>query len=393
MGLQSSNLRRVGETVMQVTCDQLDLHRALGIVSRVVPRRVSPPITKCVLVTADTHGLSLAATDLELSIGCRVKAKVKEQGSIALPAQLFTDFVNTLPPNKVSIAKGELSHTAEVKCQRIESRISGIDADEFPPLPLLGAEGINTQVDASVLKFAISQVAFAAATDDIKLVRTGCLCEFEGDTLTLAAADGFRLAVRKAPLSQPIAEKASAIAPARALKELRHLIADCDEPIGITINITSGTILFRFKDLEMASQLINGSYPDYSQLIPTEHTTSVTVDRHHILAAMRVAATMASRGSEVVRMDIEPGTVARPGQMTITAKAEEVGDNQNEVFVRAGGPAIKIAFNYRYVLDVLRAINTEEVEMEFNTPTDAAIFRPVGDNNYVHVIMPMTVKW
>ena len=261
---------------MKLTCLQENLSKGLGIVGRAVATRTTLPITNNILLVTEKSRLKLAATNLEIAISCWLGAKVEEKGAITIPARLLTDFVNSLPNDKIEISLSQGTKTMELKCTRFSGRINGVDADEFPPIPTIG-EGVTTKIDPEALRLAIAQVVFAAATEETRPVLTGIHSAFDGNILTLAAADGFRLAVHKAPLAEPVAERIEVIIPARALSELQRLITDQEEPVELTINPTRSQVLFRLKDVEMVSQLIQRTFPNYNQLIPEGYTTRAEV--------------------------------------------------------------------------------------------------------------------
>jgi DNA polymerase-3 subunit beta len=245
----------------------------------------------------------------------------------------------------------------------------------------------------SAFKQAVSQVVFAAATDESRPVLTGINAEFEGSTLTLAAADGFRLAVYKLPLADAVEGKTIAIIPSRTLSEISRFAADQEEALEIKVNAARTQILFRMKDIEVVSQLVQGNFPQYSQLIPQTFNTRAVVDVSQFLRATRTAAIFARDGSGIVRLIITPGGDITPGSLSISARSEEVGEDTGEVDTLVQGTDAKIAFNGKYLMDVLGVIKEQQVALEVTNPTSPGVFRPVGADNYVHVIMPMFVQW
>jgi len=291
---------------MKVSCLQENLSKGLSIAGRAVATRTTLPITNNILLATEKSRLKLAATNLEIAISCWMGAKVTEQGAITIPARLLTDFVNSLPNDKIEMTLSPKTKTLELKCARFEGRINGVDADEFPPIPSIG-EGVMTKIDPEALRLAIAQVVFAAATEETRPVLTGVYSEFDGNTLTLAAADGFRLAVHKAPLAEPVAERIEVIIPAHALTELQRLLTDQEEPVELTINPNRSQVLFRLKDVELVSQLIQGTFPNYNQLIPQSYTTRAEVSLAEFTKAARTAAIFAREGSAIVRLQITPG--------------------------------------------------------------------------------------
>jgi DNA polymerase-3 subunit beta len=377
---------------MKLSCLQENLNRGLGIVGRAAATRTTLPITSNVLLATDQGRLKLVATNLEMAISCWIGGKIEEEGSITVPAKLLTEFVATLPADKMDIALNPKGKTLNLKCARFEARISGIDAHDFPPIPGV-ADGIVTKVDMSAFKQAVSQVVFAAATDESRPVLTGINAEFEGSTLTLAAADGFRLAVYKLPLADAVEGKTIAIIPSRTLSEISRFAADQEEALEIKVNAARTQILFRMKDIEVVSQLVQGNFPQYSQLIPQTFNTRAVVDVSQFLRATRTAAIFARDGSGIVRLIITPGGDITPGSLSISARSEEVGEDTGEVDTLVQGTDAKIAFNGKYLMDVLGVIKEQQVALEVTNPTSPGVFRPVGADNYVHVIMPMFVQW
>lgn len=375
---------------MKLSCLQENLARGLSIVGRAVATRTTLPITQNVLIATDQSRLKLSATNLEIAITHWLGANVERDGAITIPARLLTEFVNSLPSDRIDLS---LSHRIlELKSGRFEARISGIEAEDFPPIPKI-TDGITTTVEVNAFRDGISQVVFAAATEESRPVLTGVHIEFDGDKLTLAAADGFRLAVHKTNLLSPVTGKAAVIIPARTLTELARLLTDQEEPVNITINQPKSQALFRLKNIEMVSQLIQGTFPNYSQLIPQSYATRAAVDVAQFSRAVKMSAIFARDGSGIVRMVITPGGELTPGKMTVSARAEEIGDNVGEIDALVDGEPAKIAFNAKYLTDVLGVIHQPQVALETTTPSSPGVIRPIGVDNYVHVVMPMFVQW
>ena len=377
---------------MKLSCLQENLNRGLSIVGRAVATRTTLPITNNVLLTVDQSRLKLVATNLEMAISCWIGAKVEEEGAITVPARLLAEFVSSLPSDKVDISLSPRTKTLGLKCARFEARISGVDAKDFPPIPRI-EDGITTKVEVDALRQGISQVVFAAASEDSRPVLTGVDAEFDGDLLTLAAADGFRLAVYKLPLVSPVSQKTEVIIPARTLAELNRLIADQEEAIEITVNPNKSQALFRLKNIELVSQLVQGTFPQYAQLIPQSYNTRVVVDVAQFLRATKTASIFASDGGGIVRLVIAPGGELTPGKVTISARSEEVGDDVGEIDAIVEGEEAKIAFNGKYLIDVLGVLREAQVAVETTNPSSPGVIRPVGVDNYIHVVMPMFVQW
>jgi DNA polymerase-3 subunit beta len=377
---------------MKLSCLQENLARGLGIVGRAVATRSTLPITGHVLIASDGGRLKLSATNLEIALTCWIGAQIEEEGAITIPARLLTDFINSLPPERIDMTLPARSRQLRLVCARNEATIGGMDADDFPPIPRVeGGEGFA--LDPKVLRKAITQVAFAAATDDSRPVLTGVHTLMEDTELTLAAADGFRLSVHRLPLGQSVAERTEVIVPARALAEVNRLLADEEEPVQMMLNANRTQVLFRLKNVEMVAQLIQGTFPNYSQLIPSGHTSKATVAVADFLRETRIASIFARDGSGIVRLVMTPGEELTPGKMAISARAEEIGDNLGEIDAVIEGEEAKIAFNGKYLQDVLAVLEEGQVALETTNPSSPGVLRPVGVENYVHVVMPMFVQW
>jgi len=377
---------------MRLSCLQENLNRGLNIVGRAVATRATLPITNNVLLATEQSRLKLVATNLEMAVSCWIGAKVEEEGAITVPARLLIEFISSLPSDKIDISLSPRTKTLGLKCARFEARISGVDAKDFPPIPKIEG-GITTSVEVEALRQGISQVVFAAATEESRPVLTGVDAEFDGDLLTLAAADGFRLAVYKLPLINSVSQKTEVIIPARTLAELNRLMADQEEAVEITVNPNKSQALFRLKSTELVSQLVQGTFPRYSQLIPQSYNTRAVVDVAQFLRASRTASIFARDGSGIVRLVIASGGELKPGKLTISARSEEIGDDVGEIDAVVEGEEAKIAFNGKYLIDALSALRETQVALETTNPSSPGVIRPVGVDNYIHVVMPMFVQW
>lgn len=377
---------------MKFSCLQENLSHGLGVVGRAVATRTTLPITNNVFLDIDQGRLKLVATNLEMAISCWIGAKVEEEGAITVPHRLLNEFVNSLPSDRIDISLSARTKTLELKCARFEARISGVDAKDFPPIPTVD-EGINTKVEIEAFRQAISQVVFAAASEESRPVLTGVDAQFDNDLLTLAAADGFRLAVYKLPLSVPVKQKTEVIIPARTLAELNRLMTDREEAVEIIVNASKSQALFRLKDIELVSQLVQGAFPQYSQLIPQSYNTRVLVDIAEFLRATKTASIFARDGSGIVRLVVTSSGELTPGKLTISARSEEIGDDIGEIDAVVEGEEAKIAFNGKYLIDVLSVLREQQVALETTNPSSPGVIRPVGVDNYIHVVMPMFVQW
>jgi len=380
--------------LMKLSCLQENLSKGLAVVSRAVATRSTLPVTQNVLISTDQSRLKLSATNLEIAITTWIGASIEDEGAITLPARILTEFVNTLEGDKIDFSLPEGNGILNISSGRSKATINGIDAEEFPPIPTV-LDGIRAVVNAGVLKKAISRVAFAAATEESRPVLTGVELKIEGNDFSLAAADGFRLAVQKDKLTEPIDGNIEVIIPARTMNELNRLVSDDSEEIEVVMTPTRGQILFRSGDIEIVSQLLQGNFPNYQQLLPEEHSTRSVFDTNALQRAVRSASIFARDGSNIVRMQLVPPSEDDDnGKALISARSEEVGDNEDVVDAESlEGEESKIAFNSRYLMDVLAVLDKGNVVLETTTASSPGVFKPVEDDGYTHVVMPMFVQW
>jgi DNA polymerase-3 subunit beta len=375
---------------MKVNCAQENLARGLAIVNRAVANRTTLPILSNILIETDEGRLKLSATNLEIGINCWVTARIDDPGAITVPARLLSDFVNSLPKEPVDFELNGKSHTLKVSADRYRAEIKGLDAADFPVLPTV-EQGVRFTVEAAALRAMISQVSIAAATDESRPILTGILTVIDPDAgrITMAAADGFRLSVRSSELDAALERRLSVIIPARALLELARISSDDDAPIEVAITESRNQVLFRLDGVTLVSQLIDGNFPDYEKIVPTAHSTRAVVNTKALQNAVRVASFFARDAANVVRVSLQPGDDLTPGTVMVSAQAAEVGGNQSEMEASIEGGPMEIAFNAKYLLDVVGVAGSDQVALELSTSSSPGVFRPVSDDAFTHVIMPM----
>ena len=376
---------------MRLSCEQEDLHRGLSAVARAIPARTTLPITQHVLFEALEDSILLSATDAEtIAITYSIPASVDEPGSITMPSRLLSDFVATLPHEPIKMTLAERSRQVSLSCARNTASIGGLDPDDFPPIPPVD-DAASVEVDAARLRKAVNQTVFSAATDDSRPVLTGVHFAIGGNEVRLAAADGFRLSVHTMALDEEADERA-AIVPARALGELGRLLSGVEGSVTLTFNSAGTQVQFDLGHAKLVAQLIQGTFPNYDQLIPKETGTRTEVSVSELTRETRIASIFARDGSGIVRLIGTPAENG-PGRLQINARAEEVGDNEGEIDAIVDGDEAKIAFNGRYLMDVLGVIDSDRAIIETSSPSSPGVLRPVGDDAFVHVVMPMFVQW
>jgi len=373
---------------MKVSCLQENLAKGLSIVGRAVSTRSTLPVLANVMLATDNGRLKLSATNLEIVITCWIGAKVEEEGAITIPARTLTDLVNVLPQDQVNLSLNEMTQTVHVSCSRTQANIKGIDAQEFPLVPEPDIEN-QIRLEADVLKQMINQVSFAAAADDARPTLTGVSTKFEGSQILMAATDGFRLSLRSAHIPGHVEKPFSVIIPARALADVGRVIADDLEAVYISLPEGRNQIIFNMDNIVLVSQLIDGTFPDYSPIVPKNYKTRTIVNTAEFRKACKTADIFARESSHTARIRVEPGDEMMPAFATVTATSSETGDNEAQIEASVVGDPIEIAFNVKYMTEVLNVVETPQVALETTSAMEPGVVKPVGDIDFVHIIMPM----
>ena len=374
---------------MKLTCSPDALSQALQVVSRAVSPRTTLPILNNVLLETSPEGLRLTATNMEIGIVDQVDAEVSSEGSVTLPAKLLTEFVAQLHEPQMEMELDAATQTLTVRCGPYHDvKIKGIDATEFPPLPAR-EDGLKIEIDQADLVPAIDQTVVAASSDDGRPVLTGVLTQIEGQTVTLAATDGHRLAVRTLKTSGDGAAEGgdgpeSVIIPARALMELSRILKG-DGKVEVALARSRNHVFFTLPRVQLMSRLIEGTYPNYSQVIPDQSNTTITLSTKELHERARAVAIFARDSANVVRIKTEAG------EISISANTSEVGSSEATVSAEIDGADIQIAFNSRYLLDVLGLLGSDKVTLGFNGPLSPGVVKPAGRDDYTYVIMPVRV--
>ena len=377
---------------MEFSCLQDNFSRGLANVSRAVAQRAPLPVTQNVLIETEDSKVKITATNLEIAISTWISAEVKEAGSLTIPARMLTDFINSLPSGEqVEVKKIKDKAGIEIKCKTYNGRISGTDAAEFPPIPE-SSDSPTISVPSAALKKSLGRVAIVSATDDSRPVLMGVKVEIDKSGITLAAADGFRLAVDRVEISSSEDLDSSAIVPGKTMLELERLIDDSNQStIQISVSETSNQILFNLENIQVVSQLIQGQFPDYEKLIPNSSSTQSLVDRKAFMESIKAASIFARDGSGIIKLIMDKNSK----KISIHSNAEEIGDSESDIDADINGDESKVAFNSRFLQDVVGVLSSDTIKIDSSSPSSPGVFteKSDGNSNYRHVIMPMFVQW
>jgi DNA polymerase-3 subunit beta len=357
-----------------------------------VASRTTLPVLGNYLIEASDDELIVSATDLERGIVCRIPARVEEPGRAALQARVLSDFVSSLSAGEIELFEDSGPTTMLVKQGLTQAHVRGQDPDDFPTIAPDAANGLRFSVDSAELRGAILQVVFAAATDDSRPVLAGVHVESRGAVLALAAADGFRMSFKEMPLGAELDETLSIVVPARSMQEIARILGDNQESAEIRITPNQAQMVVELPDVMLVTRLIDGTFPDLKQIIPQSWNTRSVVSREVLLDATRRAAIFARSNNDVIKFALDPSDGSDGiGRLTITATAADTGDNRDELDAQIEGGELEVAFNGRYLTEILSVLDGPSIALELQGPNAAGVFRPVDDDKFVHVIMPMVI--
>ena len=372
---------------MKVVLTRGDLLKGILTVQSAVASKNTMPILANILLEARDKKLEFVATDLDMGIRCSVPAEVVDKGSITINAKKLSDIVRELPDASVDLEIDD-NHKMILVCQKSSFKVHGLPKDDFPILPEVKKDK-TFKVKGSLIQEMTRKTIFAVSTDETRYVLNGVFFQAEGGKLRMVATDGHRLAFIQKKMEGKADEKCSVIIPTKTLNELSKVISDVgkgkEDEVIVEITATENQIKFVVDGVEIVSRLIEGQFPNYEQVIPKESDKKLEASTADLAAATRRVAILTSEKSNSIRYQV------KSGKLTISSKTPDMGEAKEEMDVNYKGEEISIAYNAKYVLDVLKNVGTEAVNIELTQPLSPGILRPKGDTDYLCVIMPMRV--
>lgn len=375
---------------MKLVCRQTDLNTNLSLVSRAVPSRPTHPILANVLLSANaqTQQVSLTAFDLSLGIKTTFSADVETGGEIALPAKLLNDIVSRLPDGEIEL---EQTKEAALGVSLISAsgryQVRGMEVEEFPELPVI-EEGEAVYLPVEALMDGLHAALFATSSDDTKQILTGLHLTVKQDILEFAATDGHRLAVVETTNTVDTATPLEVTIPARSLRELERMLGVSDTSQPLAMHQGQGQIIFEWAEQRLTSRVLEGQYPAYRQLIPRQFERQITLERKQLLSALERIAVMADQKNNIVKFSID----SLKEELSLSVEAQDVGSGRESIKAQISGENLEFAFNIKYLMDGLKALPTNEIQMEVNTATSPIILTPLGSLKMTYLIMPVQIR-
>ena len=365
---------------MKLKVNQEDLYQGIQRANKAVSSKTTLPILSGILLATEDNKIKLVGTDLEIGIECFVEAEVISAGEIVLPAKYLTKIIRELPKEEIVLTTEDSNNTAQIKCGHSQFNIHGSPTDEFPLLPEVES-GVNFSLSEEKLKAIIDQIEFAVSDDESKPFLNGGLMIIEEGKIKVAATDTYRLAYREDEIDFDDLEVDEIIIPSKTLSELSKLLSDTEDEVNISV--TENQTLFNFSGISIVSRLIEGQFPNYEQVIPDQNTTTAVVDKQSLLNATKRAALLAKQDSNIIKINL------KSDKLIITANTPEVGQAYEEVPIELEGEETEIAFNARYLIDCLKVISDEKVNLELSGSLSPGVIKTKTEYEYTYVIMPV----
>lgn len=369
---------------MKFRCSREDLGQALDIVNHVIDTNVTLPVLNNILIRCQGKKVHFSATNLELAVNYSMEAEVVNEGAVTVPAKLFSGYVNLLKDDQLECAVVE-GLTLAMNSAGSKTKIKCISADEYPTISALDEE-LSIELPSEGLPEAIQQVSFAASPMNTRPVLAGVYLQAEGSHLTLVATDSFRLSEKRITLPKAVSQPVHCIVPTRAMQEFARLCAKSPSLEKVKILIGKNQILFRLDGIELYSRLIEGNFPNYRQILPRSIRTSTSLDTNDQALAVKRVSLFARENNNKVLFDFQKD------KLRISTPATQVGEEEGELPIALDGEPGTIALNSDFVLDVLARMGADQVEVGINDSKSPAVFKPVGKDDFVHIIMPLKLQ-
>lgn len=354
------------------------------IIKATTVRGIQPILGNILIDTIDATSLKLTATDLDITLEAIIPASITEEGKITLQAKKLFDIITNVSDASINFDIDTEKLMAKITSGKAKFELMGISANEFPAINRIEKEN-EVEIDLKLLLKSIKQTLFSSASFETSNILSGIFFSIQQDNLEMAATDGNRLARKQANLSKSIDKEITAIIPTRILQELIRITGFCEEKV-IRVGFADGQISFRLSDKYLLSRLLEGKYPDYPKLIPLNYEVVVLANREDLLGSVKRTSVMANERTNIIKLDFEKN------KLNLSANTPDMGDASDSMEVDYKGDGLKIAFNYKFLIDSLHAIDTNDVRIELGSSLSPVLFKPDTEDGYLCLVMPVQVK-
>ena len=370
---------------MKIVCYKDKLIKALNSVVKGVASKTTMPILEGILIQTNDNKIKLTTYDLEIGIEYIMECEVQEQGSTVVNAIMFSEIIRKLPDTEIYISLNN-NNLLEIECEGSLYKLATMNPDEFPELPKIEVEN-SIEIEQNMLKNMIRRTIFAVSTEETRPIFTGCLFEIENNKLNVVAVDGFRLALRSIYLNKQTNDF-SAVIPGKTLNEVNKIISDSFEPV--KIGVAKNQALFEMDNCKVVTRILDGEFLNYKNVIPDTWETRMRVERNSLLNSFERISLISSSTVEKEKKYPVKVTVDI-GKVTISC-TNQTGDAKEELFVSTEGKNLEAGFNPKYFLDSLKAIDDEEVYVEFGSNISPCLIKSIDNNDYTYMILPIRLK-
>jgi DNA polymerase III subunit beta len=379
---------------MKFSCTQENLNQILNSVSHIASKNINLPILSNILIKSENKNLTISATNLEIGIIANVRAKIDEEGEFSVDAKLFNSYISLLPKDRIDFQLSD--DNLKIECQKQKTKIKCQSSSDFPVIPRIEKE-ISYVVSAVEFKKAIYNVLFAVSNSEIRPEISGVYLNFLKDQLILTATDSYRLAEKKLnylsnnKIKNNEFEAESIIIPSKTLQEVSRLLSSFKDEISmetgdnLEIYLEENQIMFSYNGIELVSRLIDGSYPDYKQIIPASCTTKITINIIELIKSVKTASLFVKSGVFDVKLDFK----SNQDELLVTSSSSQTGENTSSVDMKKDGQGDEIILNYKYLLDGLQNMDSEEIIFEITDSNNPCLIKPANNESYLYLIMPI----
>ncbi|MDK2919579.1 MAG: polymerase subunit beta [Candidatus Petromonas sp.] len=366
---------------MKIICSQKKLSNAVNIVQKAVSTKTTLPILKGILLEANENKLKLVGNDLDIGIESHIEANIINEGAIVVSSRIFGDIIRKLPDSDVEI-EVDSQNNISIKCENSDFKLVGQTSIEFPELPHVQQEDTYV-IGQDLFRNMIRQTAFATSQDETRPVLTGALIEIEDNNISMVAIDGYRLALRQAYLNSTTSNKA--VVPGKTLNEISRILSN-ESDGNIYISFTDKHILFTIDEVRIISRLLEGEFINYEQIIPREYKSKVRVNTKELLNSIERASLLAKEGkNNLIKFSIKD-------ELMYISSNVEIGSVKEEVNIDLEGDDLEIGFNSKYLLDALKVVDSEEINLEFTTSVSPCVMKPADNENYTYLVLPVRLS-
>lgn len=373
---------------MKISCTQENLNQGLMVVSHIAGKNANLPILSNILIKAEEKILTLSTTNLEIGATINIRGKVEKNGEFSVEARLFSDYISLLPKERVDLELEE--ENLNIKCQKQKTKIKGQKSSEFPLIPKIKKNNPYI-VNSKNFKQAVSEVIFAVSNSETRPEISGVFIEFKDGNLILAATDSYRLTEKKLKYNEGEKSERKIIVPVRVLQEISRILSIFKEDVSlkdienIEIYISDNQIMFSYNGVDLISRLIEGQYPDYTQIIPENNKTQIKVGVAELIKSVKTSSLFTKSGIYDVKLEFSRGGK----EIIINSSSSQTGENISQVEAEVIGEDNSIVLNYRYLLDGLQNINSDQVLIELNDGNSPCMIKPEKVKDYIYIIMPI----